>query len=319
MSEPVGQSGLSLDEIVRLHDLASADKRRVWIQEDGSTAKKSDIAKIAERIGFLRPLLHRLNSVNMEATAQMLNHVRDRVIGDPRLEALFNAAVQKFNKVTTRHSVEGLSVPAQSTKRADAKPYVLFSNVRVYAKQGTIQDEAPDGISKEKVAVVNPAREDLQGAGGVAGVLRRAGGKPYTAACEAERRELGRDLKPGEVTSTTSGDLKNAGTVIHAIGPRWNEGLSLEEKKTKREQLYQAYYNSLAKAKDLQMDAVILPCISIGIFGFPEEEAAVIAAHAIRNFLQQNGDFDPRGGITICHPAEATAALYLNALKEIET
>ena len=96
-------------------------------------------------------------------------------------------------------------------------------------------------ITKIKVdAIVNAANSSLLGGGGVDGAIHRIGGPAILDECHAIRNRQGQ-CKTGEAVITTAGNLP-AKKVIHTVGPVYNEGDGLEEKK---QLLASCYINSL--------------------------------------------------------------------------
>jgi len=68
--------------------------------------------------------------------------------------------------------------------------------------------------------------------------------------------------------------------VIHTVGPRG-------EKPEKLESCYRTCLELLIKDK---LRTVAFPCISTGIYGYPQEKAAHVALKTVRKFLEGNGD-----------------------------
>ena len=136
-------------------------------------------------------------------------------------------------------------------------------------------------ITQQRVAaVVNAANASLLGGGGVDGAIHRAGGPDILAACRELRRIRYPDgLPTGEAVLTTAGRLP-ARHVIHTVGPVYGEageraaGL-----------LTACYRNSLSLAVQHTLTTVAFPAISTGVYGYPREEAAVVASRALAGFL----------------------------------
>ncbi|KAI1894681.1 hypothetical protein AGOR_G00118260 [Albula goreensis] len=74
--------------------------------------------------------------------------------------------------------------------------------------------------------------------------------------------------------------------VIHTVGPvaRGHVG------KSQRELLKDCYQNSLKLIKDNGLRSVAFPCISTGIYGFPNEPAAEIALTTVKTWLKKNSE-----------------------------
>jgi O-acetyl-ADP-ribose deacetylase (regulator of RNase III) len=128
-------------------------------------------------------------------------------------------------------------------------------------------------ITTEQVdAIGNAANERLRGGGGVDGAIHAAAGPGLLD-------ELRRRYPKGTPTGTaveTAGHRLPARWVIHAVGPIWRGGGHGEA-----ELLAGAYRSSLRLANDLGARSLALPAISMGIYGYPAEEAAAIAVQSV--------------------------------------
>jgi O-acetyl-ADP-ribose deacetylase (regulator of RNase III) len=125
-------------------------------------------------------------------------------------------------------------------------------------------------------AIINAANSSLLGGGGVDGAIHRAAGPELLAEC----RTLG-GCPPGQAKITKGYRLK-ARYVIHTVGPVWWGGGYDED-----EVLASCYRNSLSLALEHGLKTVALPAISTGIYGFPVDRAARIAAREVRRFLEE--------------------------------
>lgn len=130
-------------------------------------------------------------------------------------------------------------------------------------------------------AIVNAANSSLLGGGGVDGAIHRAGGPAILEDCRKIIARQGR-CPTGEAVITTAGNLP-AKFVIHTVGPVWSGGTHNE-----REKLAACYANSLSIAVKNHCKTIAFPNISTGIYGFPKEEAAVIAVRTVAEFLLVN-------------------------------
>lgn len=73
--------------------------------------------------------------------------------------------------------------------------------------------------------------------------------------------------------------------IIHTVGPMVGLSVTEEDARTLRN----CYISSLNLAKEMGLKTIAFCCISTGIFGFPNDEAAAIAVGAVKNWLLENG------------------------------
>ncbi len=52
--------------------------------------------------------------------------------------------------------------------------------------------------------------------------------------------------------------------------------------------LASAYHSSLEIARDHQLKSIAFPNISTGVYGYPKDQAAIIAIRTVRKFLAEN-------------------------------
>ncbi|MDI6917728.1 MAG: macro domain-containing protein [Thermoplasmatales archaeon] len=130
-------------------------------------------------------------------------------------------------------------------------------------------------ITELKVdAIVNAANNHLYMGGGVAGAIKRKGGKII----EDEAVSKG-PVPVGEAVATNAGKLK-AKYVIHAAGM----GLDFKTDETK---IRDAAKNSLKRADELKIKSVAFPSIGTGVGGFPPEKAAEIMINTVKEHLSK--------------------------------
>lgn len=125
-------------------------------------------------------------------------------------------------------------------------------------------------------AIVNAANPMLARGGGVCGAIHAAAGPELEQAC----RRIG-GCPTGAARLTEGYDLP-ARYVVHAVGPVWHGGNQGE-----RSLLASCYRQSLQLAADYRLRSIAFPCISTGIYGFPEALAVQEAVAAVTGFLQQ--------------------------------
>ncbi len=166
-------------------------------------------------------------------------------------------------------------------------------------------------------AIVNAANESLLGGGGVDGAIHRGAGPRLLA----HNRTLG-GCPTGEVAITPAFDLEARGIahIIHAVGPVWGcdpcatgsepLGYRLEDN-----QLASCYQRALEVAAEHRVRSLAFPCISTGVYGFPQERAARIAIGHVRAFLEQS---ELPEKVIFCCFLKADAEIYERLLIPID-
>jgi len=120
-------------------------------------------------------------------------------------------------------------------------------------------------------AVVNAANNRLWMGGGVAGALKRVGGR------EVETESVARGPIPvGEAVVTGAGKLK-AKYVIHAA-------VMGQDLKTDAEKIRQATRNSLLRGDELGIKSIAFPALGTGVGGFSLNECARIMIGEVRQY-----------------------------------
>lgn len=156
-------------------------------------------------------------------------------------------------------------------------------------------------ITELKVdAIVNAANRTLLGGGGVDGAIHRAAGPGLLEEC----RTLG-GCETGRAKMTGGHGLP-ATHVIHAVGPVWRGG-----GKGEAELLASCYRNSLELARGKKLRSIAFPCISTGVYGYPQRDAAEIAVSTCREFLNGGAGME----IIFCCFSEADLAVYAELLR----
>ncbi|XP_035865444.1 ADP-ribose glycohydrolase MACROD2 [Phyllostomus discolor] len=153
-------------------------------------------------------------------------------------------------------------------------------------------------------AIVNAANASLLGGGGVDGCIHRAAGPCLLAEC----RNLN-GCETGQAKITCGYDLP-AKYVIHTVGPIARGHINGSHK----EDLANCYKSSLKLVKENNIRSVAFPCISTGIYGFPNEPAAVIALSTAKEWLAKNHHEVDR--IIFCVFLEVDFKIYKKKMNE---
>ena len=95
----------------------------------------------------------------------------------------------------------------------------------------------------------------------------------------------GKTLPNGEVILTKGYNLPSK-YIIQTVGPQ----VSGTPTKQDIEDLRNCYFNSLELCKEKELKTIAFPCISTGLYGFPQDEASKIAINTIEEYLKNNKD-----------------------------
>ena len=126
-------------------------------------------------------------------------------------------------------------------------------------------------------AIVNAANSSLLGGGGVDGAVHRAAGPGLLEECRALHG------CPAGEARVTGGYRLPGRYIIHTVGPVWRGG-----EKKEAEVLAACYRNSLEVAAGKRVTSIAFPAISTGIYGYPKKEAATVAVHTVRSYLEEH-------------------------------
>ena len=143
--------------------------------------------------------------------------------------------------------------------------------------------------------IVNAANENLQGGGGVDGAIHKAAGHRLKVACQQYA-----PCAAGNAIITPGFDLP-AKYVIHTVGPKDRDQLKLTK----------CYENSLQIATlQSNIRSIAFPCISTGIYGYPNEDAAHIALSVTRKWLESKQNLASIDCIIFCTYQQLDYSIY---------
>ena len=98
-------------------------------------------------------------------------------------------------------------------------------------------------------------------------------------------KEQGHDEPTGLAKITPAYNLP-CKYIIHTVGPIVSGRLTAED----CELLKSCYLSSLNLAEENGVKSIAFCCISTGVFGFPQREAAEIAVKTVREFKEKTGN-----------------------------
>lgn len=175
------------------------------------------------------------------------------------------------------------SDPAWESKYIHNRKYSGESHSKAVAEKSTIELVRGSCADQQVDAVVNAANSGLWEGGGICGVIfKKAGSRELTAACS----KIKTPLNDGDAVITPAYQMKNAKSIIHAVGPDFRVTPSAFNTLTK------AYYNSLVVLKENGLHSISFPLISSGIFaGSVKRPSKVSTARCCEAYKQFIADY----------------------------
>lgn len=137
-------------------------------------------------------------------------------------------------------------------------------------------------------AIVNAGNADLLGCfqplhNCIDNVIHSWAGVQVRVDCQEIMK--GQQLPNGEVVVTPAYNLPSE-YIFHTVGPIVR---SNQPSKQDVVDLQNCYNNCLDQARNLKLKSVSFCCISTGVYGYPQDQAATLAVGIVRDWLKDNG------------------------------
>lgn len=177
--------------------------------------------------------------------------------------------------------LQGLIAEAGVTSLADLPPAPADPRLRLW--RGDITTLAVD-------AIVNAANSGMTGCWAplhycIDNAIHTFAGVQLRAACAALMQAQGHPEPTAQAKITDAFNLPSR-FVVHTVGPI-ADGRPTD---THRRQLAECYGACLDAAAEAGLASIAFCCISTGVFGFPQAEAASIAVVTVRRWLDEHPD-----------------------------
>lgn len=181
----------------------------------------------------------------------------------------------------------------------------LFNKKKIIKKKTTINLIKEDITKLTVDIIVNAANNSLLGGGGVDGAIHQAAGYSLLEECK-----LLNGCNTGSAKITKAYKL-NAKYIIHTVGPDMKkytliEGMELLEK---------SYKETLMLAEEHKAESIAFPCISTGVYSFPNQLAAHLAYKNFKNHIE-NSKYLKK--IYICCFTDLDYNIYKNLINKYE-
>ena len=241
-----------------------------------------------------RELLRHLDSVLIDERARMMGQPMEVPVPDDvdELWTLFRVLVNIRPAVPANPAfldlqdelLRGITADAGIATVDDAVPAPHDPHIRLW--RGDITTFAAD-------AIVNAANSQMLGCWQpghtcIDNAIHTFAGIQLRAECNKIMQRQGHEEPTGQAKITPAFNLP-ARFVIHTVGPIAN-GAPTDEH---RAQLASCYRSCLDCALENKLSSIAFCCISTGVFGFPQVEAAQIAVRTVREWLAAHPDNAP--------------------------
>lgn len=175
---------------------------------------------------------------------------------------------------------QDIYLQSKKSKKKIIDSFVLKSdNIAIY--QGDITQLKVD-------AIVNACNEKLLGCfqplhGCIDNVIHSYAGLQVRRDLMMAMKQQGHDEPNGQCKVSSAYNLPSD-FIFHTVGPKVNNQVTLRDEID----LKHCYLSCLDQAKAMNLETIAFPCISTGLYGFPQKRAAVIAHETISKWKKEN-------------------------------
>lgn len=96
--------------------------------------------------------------------------------------------------------------------------------------------------------------------------------------------EQGHDEPNGDCKVTSGYNLPSR-YIFHTVGPIYSGKVQDETDLTK------CYISCLKKADEMRLNSIVFCCLSTGVFGYPNDKAALVAVNQVKKYLKEENKF----------------------------
>uniref|UniRef100_A0A9J2Q0R8 Macro domain-containing protein n=1 Tax=Ascaris lumbricoides TaxID=6252 RepID=A0A9J2Q0R8_ASCLU len=211
---------------------------------------------------------------------------------------------------------ESLLAEVRSAMASKSTGYTRLDEIPTVAENTGLKSKVASKVSLWKgditrlqvAAIVNAANSSLLGGGGVDGAIHRAAGRGLYEEC----RKL-HGCKTGEAKITHAHNIQHVERIIHTVGPQVH-GL-LQQKH--EEQLQSCYREALNLAAHNNLRSIAFPCISTGVYGYPNECACSTVIRVVKAWLLEETNMEKMDRIVFCVFLDEDFELYNKNLPKI--
>ena len=176
------------------------------------------------------------------------------------------------------------------TKDTESKNLIGASEIKSIKSNDKIALWQGDITLLKSDAIVNACNNRLLGCfiplhNCIDNIIHSAAGIQLRNDCNDIMKNQGHYEENGKAKITLAYNLPSK-YVIHTVGPQIINKLCEKDCK----ELSSCYSSSLMLAEEYNIKFIAFPCISTGVYNFPEEIAAQIAIKTVENYFKENND-----------------------------